>query len=54
MGRALSSLVFGVAVRDLAAFASVAAILTGVGLAACAIPARRATNVDPMVALRDE
>ena len=54
LGRALSSLVFGVTVRDAATFAVVAVTLTGVALAACAIPARRAARVEPMVALRDE
>ncbi len=54
LGRAVSSLVFGVTVRDPATFALVAATLIGVALAACAIPARRAARVDPMVALRYE
>jgi putative ABC transport system permease protein len=54
LGRAVSSLVFGVTVRDPATFALVAVTLSGVALAACAIPARRAARVDPMVALRDE
>jgi putative ABC transport system permease protein len=54
LGRAVSSLVFGVTVRDPATFAVVAVTLTSVALAACAIPARRAARVDPMVALRDE
>ena len=54
LGRAVSSLVFGVTVRDPVTLAAVAIVLAGVGLAACAIPARRASQVDPMVALRDE
>jgi len=54
LGRALSSLVFGVTVRDPAIFAVVAAVLAAVALAACALPARRAARIDPMVALRDE
>lgn len=54
LGRALSSLVFGVAVRDPLTFAAVAVVLTAVGLAACAIPASRASRIDPMSALREE
>jgi putative ABC transport system permease protein len=54
LGRAVSSLVFGVTVRDPATFGVVAVALTSVALAACAIPARRAARVDPMVALRCE
>ena len=54
LGRAVSSLVFGVPVRDPATFSVVAIVLTGVALAACVIPARRAARVDPMVALRED
>jgi putative ABC transport system permease protein len=54
IGRAVSSLVYGVPVRDPATFAGVAIVLAAVALAACSIPARRAARVDPMVALRDE
>jgi putative ABC transport system permease protein len=54
LGRAVSSLVFGVPVHDPATFSLVAVVLTAVALAACIIPARRAARVDPMVALREE
>ena len=54
LGRAVSSLVFGVPVRDPVTFGVVAVALSAVALAACAIPARRASRVDPMVALRYE
>jgi putative ABC transport system permease protein len=54
LGRAVSSLVYGVAVHDPPTFAGVAISLAIVAFAACAIPARRAAQVDPMVALRCE
>ena len=54
LGRAVSSLVFGVPVHDPATFGLVSVVLTGVALAACMIPARRAARVDPMVALREQ
>ena len=54
LGETMSSLVFGVTVRDPKTFAGVAAILAVVALAACAIPARRASRVDPMITLRYE
>jgi putative ABC transport system permease protein len=54
LGRAISTLVFGVQVRDPATFVSVAVTLAIVALAACAIPALRASRVDPMAALRNQ
>jgi putative ABC transport system permease protein len=52
--RVMKSLLFGVSATDTLTLVSVAVLLTSVSLLACYIPSRRATRVDPIVALRDE
>jgi putative ABC transport system permease protein len=52
--RFLSSLLFGIKPTDPLTFIAVSLIFIGVSLLACLVPARRAANVDPMVALRYE
>ena len=52
IARLLGVILFQVQPRDPVIFSGVAAVLVGVGMLACLVPARRATLVDPLVALR--
>jgi putative ABC transport system permease protein len=54
LARMIASMLYGVSATDPVTFGSTAVLLVLVGLAACYVPARRAMQIDPMTALRDE
>ena len=54
LGRLVSGLLFGVSSTDAGVFSSVSLVLAIVAFSACYVPARRATRIDPLTALRIE
>jgi putative ABC transport system permease protein len=54
MTRLMASQIWGVSTTDPWTFSAVAAVILAAGLTACLFPARRATEVDPLISLRYE
>ncbi len=54
IARLVASLLFGISPHDPTAFAAASIALVGAALAACMVPARRATRINPIDALRNE
>jgi len=52
--RVISNLLYGVSATDIPTFAAIASLVVAVAALACLLPARRATKVDPLIALRYE
>jgi putative ABC transport system permease protein len=54
VGRAMAGVLYGVGSTDAAVLLGVPLVLGGIALLACYLPARRATRIDPLLALRSE
>jgi putative ABC transport system permease protein len=54
LSRFIASQIWGVSARDPLTLGAIAAVIGAAGLAACVLPAQRASRVDPLVALRHE